>query len=202
MLFGPCRIWDWRSGSRGGTSLSKGFGLIQRFSEDLDLKLEGGKLELPSVRNWKSKERGPLAERLAFFKAVAAFSLVDLQLRLDPASLGERCTNAGIEARYPGHFSAGLPQAMRPFVLLEVGDARIRPFVERPVSSWVHDHHLPGLDDTAARLVSEMLTQHQVRQTSFGDGSGLPSRWWRVLGFDQVGLPGDCPYVLGKTDGA
>jgi predicted nucleotidyltransferase component of viral defense system len=27
---------------KGGTSLSKGFGLIERFSEDLDLKLEPG----------------------------------------------------------------------------------------------------------------------------------------------------------------
>ena len=125
---------------KGGTSLSKGFGLIQRFSEDLDLKLEGGKWELPAVRNWKSKERGPLAERRAFFAAVAALPLADLQLRVDPASLGERCTNAGIEAQYPGHHLTGLPQAMRPFVLLEVGDARIRPCVERPVSSWVHDH--------------------------------------------------------------
>ena len=125
---------------KGGTSLSKGFGLIQRFSEDLDLKLEGGTRDLPAVRNWKSKERGPLSERRAFFEAVATLPLVDLQLRLDPASLGERCTNAGIEARYPGHHLTGLPQAMRPFVLLEVGDARIRPFVERPVSSWVHDH--------------------------------------------------------------
>jgi hypothetical protein len=131
---------------KGGTSLSKGFGLIQRCSEDLDLKLEGGKLELPAVRNWKSKERGPQAVRLAFFEAVAALPLVDLQLRLDRASLGVRCTHAGIEARYPGHHLAGLPQAMRPFVLLEVGDARIRPFVERPVSSWVHDHlHVQGL---------------------------------------------------------
>lgn len=125
---------------KGGTSLSKGFGLIQRFSEDLDLKLEAGTRDLPSVRNWKSKERGPQAARLAFFEAVAALPLVDLQLWLDPASLGLRCTNAGIEARYPGHHVAGLPQAMRPFVLLEVGDARVRPFVERPVSSWVHDH--------------------------------------------------------------
>jgi len=222
---------------KGGTSLSKGFNLIQRFSEDLDLKLEGGKRDLPAVRNWKSKERGPLAERRAFFAAVAALPLVDLQLRLDPASLGERCTNAGIEARYPGHFSTGLPPAMRPFVLLEVGDARIRPFVERPISSWVHDHlqaqgiaeefdsnrpaclrcihplvtllekldamarrfqagtdpaqyvrhfedaahiiqaetNLPRLDDTAVRLVGEMLTQHQVRQVPLAtDPAFLP----------------------------
>jgi len=222
---------------KGGTSLSKGFNLIQRFSEDLDLKLEGGKRDLPAVRNWKSKERGPLAERRAFFAAVAALPLVDLQLRLDPASLGERCTNAGIEARYPGHFSTGLPPTMRPFVLLEVGDARIRPFVERPISSWVHDHlqaqgiaedfdsnrpaclrcihplvtllekldaisrrfqagtdpaqyvrhfedaahivqaetSLPMLKETAAQLVGEMLTQHQVRQVPLGtDPAFLP----------------------------
>ncbi|NTV73649.1 MAG: nucleotidyl transferase AbiEii/AbiGii toxin family protein [Holophaga sp.] len=131
---------------KGGTSLSKGFGLIQRFSEDLDLKLEGGSRELPAVRNWKSKERGPQAARRAFFAAVAALPMVDLQLRMDPASLGERCTNAGIEVRYPGHHMTGLPQAMRPFVLLEVGDARIRPFVECPISSWVHDHlHAQGI---------------------------------------------------------
>jgi len=151
---------------KGGTSLSKGFGLIQRFSEDLDLKLEGGKVDLPVVRNWKSKERGPLAERRAFFAAVAGLPLVDLQLRLDPASLGERCTNAGIEARYPGYHLTGLPQAMRPFVLLEVGDARVRPFVECFVSSWVHDHlQVQGLAEefepnrpTRLRCIHPMVT--------------------------------------------
>lgn len=125
---------------KGGTSLSKGFGLIQRFSEDLDLKLEGGTRALPAVGNWKSKERGPMAERRAFFEAIAALPLVDLELRLDEASLGERCTSAGIEARYAGHHLVQLPGALRPFVLLEIGDARVRPFVARPIRSWVHDH--------------------------------------------------------------
>ena len=125
---------------KGGTNLSKGFGLIQRFSEDLDLKIEGGRDPLPQVRNWKSKERGPTDERRAFFDAVAALPLRELSLRLDRASLGVRCLNAGIEARYPGHHLGGLPKSMRPFVLLEVGDARVKPFVERPITSWVHEH--------------------------------------------------------------
>jgi hypothetical protein len=124
---------------KGGTSLSKGFGLIQRFSEDLDLKVESGTRRLPDVRNWKSKERSRLEERRKFFEALAGSPLVDLDLRLDLASLGERCTNAGIEARYPGHHLAQMPGGLRPFVLLEVGDARVRPFVERPISSWVHE---------------------------------------------------------------
>ena len=40
---------------KGGTSLSKGFGLIERFSEDLDLKLMPGSVSsLPLVSSWKS----------------------------------------------------------------------------------------------------------------------------------------------------
>jgi len=125
---------------KGGTSLSKGFGLIQRFSEDLDLKLEEGRNPLPPVRNWKSKERGPMEERRAFFDAVAALPLMDLSLRLDLASLGERCLNAGIQARYSGHHLGSLPKGMHPFVLLEVGDARVKPLIARPITSWVHEH--------------------------------------------------------------
>lgn len=37
---------------KGGTSLSKGFGIIERFSEDLDLMIErGGGTSLPEVTN-------------------------------------------------------------------------------------------------------------------------------------------------------
>jgi hypothetical protein len=43
---------------KGGTSLSKGFGLIERFSEDLDLKIEPGTVKaLPAVGSWKSEGR-------------------------------------------------------------------------------------------------------------------------------------------------
>lgn len=56
---------------KGGTSLSKGFGLIQRFSEDLDLKLEPGSVaEIPQVRSWTSEKKGATSERLAYFEAL------------------------------------------------------------------------------------------------------------------------------------
>lgn len=38
---------------KGGTSLSKGFGLIERFSEDLDVKIKAP--GLPRVRSWTSE---------------------------------------------------------------------------------------------------------------------------------------------------
>jgi hypothetical protein len=56
----------------GGTSLSKGFGLIERFSEDLDLKIEPGTVTaLPPVSNWKSDGAKATAERRAFFGALS-----------------------------------------------------------------------------------------------------------------------------------
>jgi len=44
---------------KGDTSLSKGFGIIERFSEDLDLMIEGGGVTtLPEVTNWASTNKG------------------------------------------------------------------------------------------------------------------------------------------------
>lgn len=42
--------------------------------------------------------------------------------------------------RYPGAFLDDLSGVLRPFVLLEVGSARVTPFVERSLGSFVHDY--------------------------------------------------------------
>jgi len=43
---------------KGGTSLCKGFGLIDRFSEDLDLMVERGTVSaLPEVKSWTSTNK-------------------------------------------------------------------------------------------------------------------------------------------------
>jgi hypothetical protein len=55
---------------KGGTSLSKGFNLIQRFSEDVDLKIDPGG-ELPLVASWTSQNTGQVAQRREFFKALS-----------------------------------------------------------------------------------------------------------------------------------
>ena len=56
---------------KGGTSLSKGFGLIERFSEDLDLKVEPGSVKaLTSVKNWKGEGTKAVKERRDHFGAL------------------------------------------------------------------------------------------------------------------------------------
>lgn len=125
---------------KGGTSLSKSFGIIQRFSEDLDLRIGPGNATLPSAGNWKSDRKTAVASRKAFFKALADLRLPSVRLELDKESLGDTARGAVILVDYPGMFKDGLPASASPSIKLEVGEARVRPSIKRPISSWVHDH--------------------------------------------------------------
>lgn len=124
---------------KGGTSLSKAFGIIRRFSEDLDIRIAAGTSGLPSVGNWKSEGKAATADRKAFFQAIAALKLPGVALDLDINSMGEFASGARIRVDYPGAFKAGLPERVSAYVLLEIGEARFEPALYRPVSSWVHD---------------------------------------------------------------
>ena len=48
--------------------------------------------------------------------------------------------SANYRVHYPGSFLRDLNPVMRPFVLLEVGVARVTPFVQRRLRSFVHDY--------------------------------------------------------------
>lgn len=125
---------------KGGTSLSKGFGLIERFSEDLDLKIEPGAVVLPPVSNWKGDGTQALAERRAYFEALShALRIPDVPTELDPSN-DYRGKGANIRAVYPSRHALALPSAMTSFVLLEVGVARVAPSIDRTMSSFVHEY--------------------------------------------------------------
>ncbi len=125
---------------KGGTSLSKGFGLIERFSEDLDLKLEPGALKaLPAVRSWKSEGTQAVKEREAHFEALQRLLRIPgIELSSDPTYDDPSHRSVQLRAIYAGAHLSGLGM-LRPFVLLEIGDARVTPFVRRDMSSFVHE---------------------------------------------------------------
>jgi hypothetical protein len=126
---------------KGGTSLSKGFGLIERFSADLDLKLEPGTVPaLRSVTNWKSEGTKATAERKAHFEALAnLLSVAGAQVNLGNM-VDTSFRSANLQVDYPGKHQAALASVLRPFVLLEIGSARVTPFVARDMTSFVHEH--------------------------------------------------------------
>ncbi|MCB9740329.1 MAG: nucleotidyl transferase AbiEii/AbiGii toxin family protein [Deltaproteobacteria bacterium] len=127
---------------KGGTSLSKGFGLIERFSEDLDLKVTAGSAEgIHDPSSWKSKKKGAIAARKAFFEAIAAFvDVPGCRLELDDFAPEDMALTAEIRVVVPSGVVAALAYPNRPYVLLELGTARVDPAVQRDLTSWVHDH--------------------------------------------------------------
>jgi len=126
---------------KGGTSLSKGFGLIQRFSEDLDLKIEpGGVTALSAVTNWKSEGKKAVAERRGYFETLARTLSVPGATVIPSPVQDQSLRSANLQVDYPGRHLALLSAIMQPFVLLEVGSARVTPFIARDMSSFVHDH--------------------------------------------------------------
>lgn len=147
-------LWAVRAGGlsvwfKGGTSLSKGFGLIERFSEDLDVMLEAPDL-LP-VTNWKSEGARATENREHFFEALSH------RLRVPGAEVSELAAlrdrgwrNAVFAIHYPSRFAAHLPVGVRPFIQLEVGSARVTPCEDRTITSWIHDHLFAQTSDVAS----------------------------------------------------
>src|SRR5207248_784438 len=86
---------------KGGTSLSKGFRLIHRFSEDLDLKVDPGTVSgLPTVSNWKSEGSKATAERKTYFESLPALIVVPgARVALDPGSADRAWRGANIRSR-------------------------------------------------------------------------------------------------------
>jgi hypothetical protein len=126
---------------KGGTSLSKGFAVIQRFSEDLDLMVEHGSVSnLPPVDHWTSTNKGPVAKRRAFYGALPdAFAIPAVKVEIDEHRCDKYARGADFIGRYPGVLIDQLAPTMSPFVRFEVGRARVVPFVEMPLTSFVHD---------------------------------------------------------------
>jgi hypothetical protein len=128
---------------KGGTSLSKGFGLIERFSENLDLKVEPGRqVDMPRVASWKSDGRPATAQRQASAEWLASnLSVPGASLRLDvKASVESGWRGTHLHVLYPALHAPQLPPDMKPYVLLEVGSARVVPFVARDLTSLVHEY--------------------------------------------------------------
>ena len=126
---------------KGGTSLSKGFDLIKRFSEDLDLKIEPGSAStLPLVTDWTRESTRATRQRRSYFETLAdLLQVAGAEILLSVPDNERRWTSANLHVRYPGRNIDSL-SGLTPFVLLEVGSARVTPSLERDLTSFVHDH--------------------------------------------------------------
>jgi len=125
---------------KGGTSLSKGYGLIHRFSEDIDIRIE-------PPADWKvmagrNHDKPAHAEsRKAFFDRLAATIAIDGVQAVERDEAFDdvpRYRNGGIRLLYPT--ANGAVEGLKDGILLEVGFDDVAPNSPRGISSWAYDY--------------------------------------------------------------
>lgn len=122
---------------KGGTSLSKGYGLIRRFSEDIDILIHPQEGLLVGKNHTKPAH---IAARLAFYDSLAAmivipgFSGVERDIEFDDV---HQYRSAGIRLIYNelNPLAAGIKAG----ILLETGFDQVAPNRPCLISSWVYD---------------------------------------------------------------
>lgn len=130
---------------KGGTSLSKGHHVIQRFSEDIDIRIEPPP-EL-HVKTKASQKRGPHIEsRRKFYDWLVEKIKIDgiTKVARDTAFDNKILTSGGIRLSYDGIHP--LPPDLREGVLLEAGFDAVTPNEPKDISSWAYDYASPKVD--------------------------------------------------------
>ncbi|MCB0341592.1 MAG: nucleotidyl transferase AbiEii/AbiGii toxin family protein [Bdellovibrionales bacterium] len=123
---------------KGGTSLSKGWGLLERCSEDIDVLIfpPSGE-ELPTGRNHKKPVH--VEKRRRYFEdlkeQIKIPGIVDVIREV--AYDDEQMRGAGIRLKYNSLFDE--IKGVKSGILLEVGFDQTTPNEEKNISSWAYD---------------------------------------------------------------
>lgn len=124
---------------KGGTSLSKGYGLISRFSEDIDIRIEPP--ADPAVMIGRNHDKpAHVQSRKDFYDRLAQTIAIDgiTSIKRDTAFDETRqYRSAGIRLTYAS--INGSIEGLKDGVLLEVGFDDVAPNEARDISSWAYD---------------------------------------------------------------
>ncbi|MET0155732.1 MAG: nucleotidyl transferase AbiEii/AbiGii toxin family protein [Rickettsiales bacterium] len=124
---------------KGGTSLSKGYGIIHRFSEDIDIRIEPPEdMEVKTGRHHTSRAHGESRRR--FYDRLAETIEIDgiVKSERDLAFDDEKYRSGGIRLHYAA--TAGILPGVKEGILLEVGFDDVTPNLPKDISSWAYDY--------------------------------------------------------------
>lgn len=131
---------------KGGTSLSKAWNLISRFSEDVDVHIHPP----PGLQVYTGKNHdreNHIKSRKDFFDWLAENIVVPdvISVQRNSQKDDSKRRNGAIEIGYPTKYAQ--VSAIKPHILLEVGFAQVKPNELLSISSWVMDIAIEaGLD--------------------------------------------------------
>lgn len=123
---------------KGGTSLSKGFGVIHRFSEDIDIRIEPPTdMQVKVGKNHDKpahiESRRDYYEWLAKNITIPGIDVVERDTAFDD----EKMRSAGIRLRYPNR--VGQQSGIKDGILLELGFDDTTPNRPVVISSWAYE---------------------------------------------------------------
>lgn len=124
---------------KGGTSLSKGYGIINRFSEDIDIYIKPP-AELKVNENPKNIKAATVEGRKKFYDWLAGDISINGIVRQQRDHLfddTEYYRSGGIRLFYD-NFTAPVP-GLKEGILLEAGFDTVTPNHKRTISSWSYD---------------------------------------------------------------
>lgn len=127
---------------KGGTSLSRGHHIIERFSEDVDIQIHP-KTEIPIGKN-QNKPIHIEARKDFFDNLVDELEIVGLTFKRDHAFDDDKFRGAGIRGEYHSFFeneflNKKFENPLKPGILLEVGFDQTTPNTKRNITSWAYD---------------------------------------------------------------
>lgn len=124
---------------KGGTSLSKGYRIINRFSEDIDIRIEPP--EEMRVKTGPNHDKPAHREsRKTFYDWLAKTITIDgiKSIERDTQFDNESYRSGGIRLYYPE--MTGTSLVLKDGVLLEAGFDTVTPNIDRDISSWAYDY--------------------------------------------------------------
>ena len=124
---------------KGGTSLSKGFQIIDRFSEDIDLRIAP-----PADRDVKTRPNqtkpAHVQSRRDFYDWLATTIKIDGidEVKRDTAFDNKAMMSGGIRLLYKS-FTQSV-EGLKDGILLELGFDDVMPNIPKDISSWAYDY--------------------------------------------------------------
>lgn len=138
---------------KGGTSLSKGLGIIERFSEDIDIRIEPPE-GMKVATNPNQQKPAHVESRKGFYDWLADTikinGIVDVK-RDHQFDDVVHYRGGGIRLSYDTHI--GSLSGLKDGILLEVGFDTVSPNTPHTISSWAYDRAVADIDITDNRAI-------------------------------------------------
>ncbi|WP_255536183.1 nucleotidyl transferase AbiEii/AbiGii toxin family protein [Polynucleobacter sp. 30F-ANTBAC] len=176
---------------KGGTSLSKGFGLIHRFSEDIDIRIDPPiGIDVKTGKN-QDKE-AHIKSRSDYYDWVASnlkISGIRDVVRDHAFDDKEKMRSGGVRLTYLS--ATPSLSGLKDGVLLELGFDDTAPNKAVDISSWAYDYairYVKDIDDNRAKNVLcylpeytfvEKLQTISTKYRQYKDGKGFPKNFLR-----------------------